>query len=1059
MRQLPAIVALVLLFASLTQAQTKPAAVETEILKAMRWRSIGPWRAGRSLAVTGHPTNPELYYFGAVGGGVWKTENGGIDWQVISDSVFTSSSVGAISLAPSDPNTIYVGMGESEIRGNISYGDGMYKSLDGGSSWAKIGLEKTWAISHIVIHPQDPLQVWVSALGSPFAPGPDRGIYKTIDGGKTWRKTLFINDSTGGIDIRMDPTNPRVLYASTWQCFRNAYTMSSGGKGSGLYKSEDGGETWKSLSKNPGMPQGMLGKIGVAPAADGKTVYALVESKQTGLYKSSDAGKTWRRINEDKNLTQRPWYYMHIYADPQKAEVVYVLNVQFFRSVDGGNSFRQIPIGHSDTHDLWINPKDPKRLILASDGGAEVSINGGQHWTEIDMPTAQFYHVSVDNAFPYNIYGAQQDNSAVCIPSRSPSYSINGSHWYAIPSGESGYVAAHPTKPGIVFGGNYMGSITRYDHHLKTSQQVMVYPENHIGSGAENMKYRFNWTFPIVFSHHESGCMYVTSQMVHKSCDEGMSWQTLSPDLTSNDKSKQKPSGGMLTGDNTGAETHCTIFSFAESPVKKGVLWTGSDDGLVHLSTDEGNTWQKINIPELPPAALISIIEASPFDAGTAFIAATRYKWGDNKPYLFRTQDFGKTWKSITKGIPETDYTRVVREDPNEKGLLYAGTENGIYFSTNNGEAWEALNNIGYKPEDRLPKTPIHDIALQKREKALVVATHGRSFWVIDDLSPLHQRKQLQNQKAVVLNPKPAYRTPGYRFVSSTMQAGQNHASGVAFHYLLPAKPAKELKLYLLTASGDSIISYSSTKNRRGEPIKVSADFYEEKEISRPGLLMSEQGMNTFEWDMRYPDAEAVDGGSMMWGGSITGPLAIPGIYKANLYEDSLLMASTSFEIKQDPRLLIKAGDLEAQLAFHLKVNKKLSETHQAINRLRKIRKQMNDFMGALLDTAKAAPLKSFSKPILDTLGAIEEELIQTKAKAFQDLLNYPVKLNNKLASIASMASSADTRPPAQCELAYTDIAGRIDLQLAKLKKLEQESVPAFNSKAAEINKPAVEVR
>lgn len=1051
--------ATLLFLSSISQAQIAPGPNEAEAIKALRWRSIGPWRAGRSLAVAGHANDPNLFYFGAVGGGVWKSVNGGIDWLPVSDSTFKSSSVGAITVAPSDPNIVYVGMGETEIRGNISYGDGMYRSLDGGKSWQKLGLEKTWAISHIAVHPTQPDVIWVSALGSPFAPGPHRGVYKSADGGKTWRKTLFINDSTGAVDIRIDPKNSRVLYASTWQCYRNAYTMSSGGKGSGLYKSIDGGETWQSLSQNPGMPLGTLGKIGVAPAADGSTVYALIESKQTGLYKSLDAGKTWKKINEDKNLTQRPWYYMHIYADPQKPEVVYVLNVQFFKSVDGGFSFKQISIGHSDNHDLWVNPSDPQKLILASDGGAEVSSDGGRYWTAQDMPTAQFYHVSVDDAFPFNIYGAQQDNSAVCIPSRSHSYAITGEHWYAIPSGESGYVAAHPQKPGVAFGGNYMGSITRYDHLLKTIQQVMVYPENHIGSGAENMKYRFNWTFPLFFSKHEPGCMYVTSQMVHKSCDEGMSWQTISPDLTTNDKSKQKPSGGPLTGDNTGAETHCSIFTLAESPVKAGVLWAGSDDGLVHLSTDAGKNWQKLNLPELPASALISIIEASPFDEATAYLAATRYKWGDNKPYLFRTQDYGKTWKRITNGIPSEDYTRVIREDPNEKGLLYAGTENGIYVSFNNGEAWTSLNNCGYKQQDHLPRTPIHDIALQKRDKALVVATHGRSFWVIDNLSPLHQKKQLTSAKNMFLQPAPTYRTKGYRFVSPDLQAGQNPSTGVVFNYLLTTKPSKELKLYLLTAKGDSILHYSSTKNRKGEPVKVSTDFYEEKEIQRPGLLMSEKGMNTFEWDMRYPDAEAVDGGSMMWGGSITGPMAIPGLYKAHLYEDSALIAECNFEIKKDPRLDIKPGDLEAQLAFHLKVNAKLSETHKAINRLRKIRKQVNEYLTSVSDTTKAAPLKSISKPMQDTLNAIEEELIQTKAKAFQDLLNFPVKLNNKLASIASMAASADTRPPAQCEQAYTDIATRIDVQLTKLKQLEDQAIPAFNAKASEINKPAVELR
>jgi photosystem II stability/assembly factor-like uncharacterized protein len=1044
--------------ASLAQKQAFVA--EKEALKTMRWRSIGPWRAGRSLAVAAHPDRPQICFMGATGGGIWRSMNAGVDWMPLADSAFGSSSVGALAVAPSDPNVVYAGMGETEIRGNISFGDGVYRSLDGGNTWTKAGLEKTFAIAHLAVHPTQPETLYAAALGKVFGPNTERGVFKSTDGGRNWRKVLYLNDSTGAVDVRIDPSNPRVLYATMWQCYRNAYTMSSGGKGSGIYKSVDGGETWISLSKNPGLPQGILGKIGIAPASDGKTVYALIESKQTGLYKSTDAGVTWSRINEDKNLTQRPWYYMHIYVDPSDGQTVYVLNVQMWRSKDGGKSFGRIAIGHSDTHDLWINPKNPSHLILASDGGAEVSMDAGAHWTNVDLATAQFYHVALDNQFPYRIYGAQQDNSAVSIASRSTGATINGSHWYAIPSGESGYVAPHPLKPGVVFGGNYMGSITRYDHTLGESKQVMVYPENYIGSGADPMKLRFNWTFPILFSHHEKGCLFATSQFIHRSCDEGMSWETESPDLTTNNKAKQKASGGPLTLDNTGAETHCTIFTFAESPVKPGIWWAGTDDGLVQLTTNGGGTWQQCNLPGLPPEALISMIEASPFDAATAYVAATRYKWDDPKPYLFKTNDFGKTWTPITKGIASNAYTRVLREDPNQKGLLYAGTEMGMYVSWNAGNQWHYLNQTGTDYHDRLPNTPIHDIAMHKEEKSLVVATHGRSFWVLDDLTPLHLVAKLSANRPILFTPKRAYHMDGYRYTAPDMQEGENAPTGVIFRYFLPDSIGKsEFKLAILKPGGDSVVTYSSTKNRKGEPIKVSQDFYEKREVQRPGILPVRQGMNAFEWDMRYPDAVQVDGGSMFWGGSIAGPKVAPGMYVARWMKDSTVLDTTLFEILQDPRSNATVEDYTEQVTFILQCNEKLSETHKAVNTLRSIRKQLNDFTATISDTSFARSMKDMAKPILDSLTNVEEVLIQTKAKAFQDLLNHPVKLNNKFASLASVAAAAHGRPPKQCYRVFDDLTERLDKQLRTLGYVQETLVPAFNQKANEKRPPAVEVK
>ncbi len=1024
----------------------------------MKWRSIGPFRAGRCLAVTGIMGDRFTYYAGAVGGGVWKTIDGGDNWNCTSDTTFHSSSIGAIAVAPSNQNILYVGTGEVEMRNNISFGDGVYKSTDAGKTWKHIGLEKSFAIGTIVVHPQNENLVYAACQGKIFGVNRERGLYRSKDGGKTWENILFVNDSTGCCDVKMDPTNPLILYATMWQSRRTPYSLESGGKGDGLYKSMDGGDTWKKISENPGLPTGLDGKIIVSISpVKGNILYALVENKTNGgVYKSYDGGESWNQMSTNNNLKQRPWYFSQIFCDPKNENAVYILNVQSWKSIDGGKTFpTEINNNHGDNHDLWIDPQDPMRMIIGDDGGSEVSVNGGKNWTEANFPTGQFYHVNLDNDYPYHVYGDQQDNSSVRIAAKTDGYSIGERDWESVAGGESGYIVPDPLNPHITYGGEYDGSLTKYNDITHEEQDVSVYPVAAIGSSSGQKKYRFQWTYPIVFSPHDPHELFVCSQYVHRSFDGGNSWETISPDLTAHDSITMKPSGGPITKDNTGAEIYADIFTFAESYVQKGILWTGSDDGLIYVSKDDGKNWMNVTPPTslLPKGALISIIEPSQFDAGTVYVAATRYKSDDTKPYLLKSTDYGKTWKIITNGIRANDYTRVVREDPTRKGLLYAGTETGIYISFNDGENWESL-------QLNLPNTPVHDIQIQKREHDLVIATHGRGFWILDDLTPFYDAKfPLAKTGCYLFPPDTAMRTSGGSYFYEGMQEGQNAPNGLTVDYFLKNKAKKELKLIFLTEKGDTVKSLSSTKREDGEPIKISKDFYEDKKIPRNGVLPADSGMNRIHWDLRYPDATKLEKPSPMWGGSTIGPRAVPGNYVVKLFIGDSLMGEQKFVVREDPRCTATQHDLDEQLALLMKINRKLSETHQAINDLRSIRSQMNTYIGSVDDTAFAAQLKKLSKPILDSLQGIEDALVQWKAQAGQDLLNYPIRLNDKLAGIGGAVASVDGAPTKQSYVAYDDVSALIDVQLQKLKKIKEEKIPAFNAVAKQKSGDPIKVK
>jgi photosystem II stability/assembly factor-like uncharacterized protein len=1057
----------VLVTAVVTNAQTpaaSPTPKESDKLAALQYRSIGPYRGGRSAAVAGVNSQPFVFYYGSTGGGVWKTTDGGINWESVSDgSVFGTGSVGAIAVSDSDPNVVYVGMGESPIRGNVSHGDGMYKSNDGGKTWKKIGLDDTRQISRIRVHPRNPDLVYVAALGHVWGANDQRGIFRSKDGGKTWERILTRGNKAGAIDLSMDPTNPSVLYAGFWEVYRKPWTLESGGPGGGILKSTDGGDTWTELTRNPGLPRGVVGKIGITVSpANPERVWAIVEAEDGGVFRSDDAGRTWTKVNEERRLRQRAWYYSRIYADPKNADTVYVLNTGFYRSNDGGRTYSGIQVPHGDNHDLWIAADDPNRMIESNDGGSNVSFNGGRSWTEQDQPTAQFYRVALDNDFPYNIYGAQQDNSTVRIASRNTEGAIGTSDWYDVGGGESGWVAPSPKDSQIVFAGSYGGLTTRFDHRTGQLRDINPYPNNPMGSGADVLKYRFQWNFPLLFSPNDPNTLYCAANVLFKSKDEGSSWEIISPDLTRNDKSKQGSSGGAITKDNTSIEYYCTIFTVMESSLQPGTIWTGSDDGMVYLTRDGGKNWSNVTPPTslMPEWIQINSIEASPIDPGTAYVAATMYKWDDNRPYLYRTSDYGKTWKKIVNGIPETTFTRVIREDPTKRGLLYAGTENGMYVSFDNGEHWQSL-------QLNLPIVPITDLAIQKRDRELVVATQGRSFWILDDLPLLHQLMDAGGLTSVndtqLYKPKESYRMPGGGFpLGPTATAGKNPAAGVVVYYSLKAKPSESVDLEFLDSSGKSIRKFTGRVGKAataGRPAQAPPPPPDEGGFGGGGTppVPMEIGLNRFIWDTRYSEATRFPG-MILWAGETRGPKIAPGNYRVKLTVDGKSFTQ-DFEVKPDPRLNTSATDYAKQLELGLKIRDKLTETNNAIVQIRDVRKQVEDLLKRLTGQPNFKAVNDAGTALTKNLTEVEEALYQTKNQSSQDPLNFPIRLNNKLAALGGVVGGAEAAPTAQSYAVYDEVVGQIDSQLQKLAQLMKKDVPAFNQLVRDQNIPAVVVK
>jgi photosystem II stability/assembly factor-like uncharacterized protein len=1011
---------------------------DQNLIRGMKWRLVGPFRGGRVLAVEGIPGEPNTYLMGAVAGGVWKTTDAGANWTPLFDSQAIAS-IGSIAVAPSNHNIIYVGTGEACIRGNISYGDGVYKSSDGGRTWRNMGLRDTRHIGSVIVDPRNPDIVLVAALGHAYGPNAERGIFRSGDGGITWTRVLYKNERTGGISVVFDPGNSSILYASLWEVFRTPYSLSSGGPGSGLYKSTDGGLTWKRIEGN-GLPEGILGRIGVSvSAADSNRVYALIEASEGGLYRSDDGGENWTRESEDGRIRQRAWYFTHVYADPRSPDTVYVLNTGLLKSTDGGKSFNLLPAPHGDHHGLWIDPANPLRMINGNDGGATITVDGGKTWTTLEnQPTAQFYHAITDNRFPYYIYGAQQDNSTIAIASMDDEGVIGRQDWYAAGGGESGYIAPDQRDANIVYAGAE-GILTRFDKRTEQARDISVWPLDVSGHGAEDLKYRFNWTSPMFLSPHDPDTIYIAAERVFKSTDHGSSWKEISADLTRNDKSRQKPSGGPLTKDITSVEYYDTIFALAESPLKKGTLWAGTDDGLVHLTTDDGRSWSNVTPAQLPEWSMISIIDPSPHDPSTAYIAVDRHKLDDYRPHVYKTRDSGRSWSLITEGIPDGAYVHVVREDPARKGLLYAGTERGVFFSLDGGAHWQPL-------QLNLPVTPIHDLVIRNND--LVAATHGRSFWVLDDITPLRQIDPAAPAADVLLfKPQPAYRLHYPDEVDRRRPVGDNPPPGAIIDYFFKAAPKGEVTLQILDSRGQMVRTLSNKEKKEDEQPPEWPD-----QVKEVKTIPGSAGLNRYAWNLRYDDPVKVPG-AFYSGLGPRGRLALPGKYEVRLNVEGRTQTAP-LELLPDPRAKTAAGDLAKQFELASRVQQDISRTHEAINRIRDLKSQIQSLHSRFEDDARLKPVLSAADELNRKLAPIEEELIQVNMKGSEANLAFPNMLNEYFDSFAASVESADAAPTQQQYEVYRMLNSRLEAQLGKLERVLSADLPALGELAKKYNVP-----
>ncbi len=1033
---------------SSSETEKKPLTLSDE-LAGLQFRNIGPFRGGRVTAVAGVPGQPLTFYFGGTGGGVWKTTDGGASWDSVSDKFFRTGSVGALAVADSDPNVIYAGMGEGCIRGNASAGDGVWKSTDAGKTWAYAGLKDTQQIPRVRVHPKNPDLVYVAALGHTWGPNPERGIFRSQDGGKTWKKILFVDEKTGASDLVMDPVNPRVLYAGFWQVGRKPWTLESGGPGGGLWKTTDGGDTWKKLAG--GLPEGVVGRVGVAVSpARPERVWAVVEAEKGGVFRTDDGGETWKKLNDENKLRQRAWYYSHVYADPKNADAVYVLNVAFFRSGDGGKTFDPIRTPHGDNHDLWIDPNEPGRMIEGNDGGATVTFNGGVSWSSLlNQPTAQFYRVTTDDRFPYRVFGAQQDNTTVEILSRTRGRSIGPGDWHAVGGCESGWIAPKPGDPDVSFAGCYGGAIDRYDFRTGEKRNVVAWPQLAVGQAPKDLKYRFQWNAPILISPHDPKTLYHAAQVLLKSTDDGATWQEISPDLTRNEKDTQGYSGGPITHDNTGVEVYGVIFALAESPHEAGTIWAGTDDGLVQLTRDGGKNWRNVTPSGLPERIQINSVELSPHDPATAYVAATMYKHDDTRPYLYRTRDYGRTWTKIVRGIPDGAFTRVVREDPVRRGLLYAGTETGLYLSFDDGASWQPC-------QRNLPVVPVTDLTIKGGD--LVVATQGRAFWILDDLAPLETwNADVERKDLYLFRPSPAVRFgSGGGFGSAEAGpprgVGQNPPVGALISYWLKDAPSKKATakdaVVIEILDGEKVLRRFTSEKPAEE--NGSAEVRNE-DAEKP--LEPKAGLNRFAWDLRMWKASLVPK-AILWG-SKDGPRVAPGTYQVRLRKGETTLTEP-LEVRANPNLTVSPVDLKKQADFLAEARDRLSETHETALLCRDVERQAKEVADRAAKLGKKEPLGEKAKALSEKLSALEDKLVNPKVKSEQDVLNFPPQLDNQFVGIASVVSSGEAAPSKAAVAYFEELKGRLADLKKQLKSVFDTDLADFNKTVQEQGIPPV---
>ena len=1014
--------------------------------KSLRWRLIGPFRGGRVDAVAGDPTKPLVYYMGAVNGGVWKTTNAGISWENITDGKTDISSVGAVTVAPSDPNVIYVGTGESQLREDLTYGTGVYRSTDAGETWQHLGLVETHQVTAIRVHPNNPDVAYVAAIGHAFGPNAERGVFRTMDGGKSWKKILFLDDSTGATDLSMDPTNPRILYASMWKFQRSPWGMDAGGGKSGLWKSTDGGDTWVDLSGNRGMPKAPLGKIGIAVSpANPRRLFASIEAKDTlgGIFRSDDAGATWSRTNGEQKFQVRPWYYSAVTADPTNENTVYVMNLQVWRSIDGGKTFSRLRVPHGDTHIMWVDPKDPTRLINGNDGGATVSQDGGRSWSSIyNQPTSQFYHVITDNQWPYRLYGAQQDNSAITIASRSDFGSIGERDWWSVAGCENAHIAVDPRDPNITYGGCYTGMLMRHDNRTQQTRDIAVWLNNYDGIPASDVPNRFQWTFPVLLSPHDPTILYATSQHVWRSTNEGRSWDRISPDLTYADPATLGPTGGPVHKDMTGTEWYATIYAFAESPRAKGELWTGSDDGRVHLSRDGGATWSDVTPKAMVKHTRITGIEPSPHDPAVAYLSATRYQLDDFRPYFYKTTDYGKSWTRIDNGIPMGAYARSIREDPIRRGLLFAATEIGVWVSLDDGANWQPL-------QLNLPRASVRD--LRVHENDIVVATHGRSFWALDDIAVIRQLHDSVTAKPLHLfQPSTAWRFAGGHGGRGG-NAGENPYDGVLVDYWVGTPPTDKLTLEFGDPRGTVVRSFSSA-TKRDSTAKAPVDSM--AYVASDSIVTTRPGTNRFFWNLRYPNAKEIKTvvNDM---GTLAGPTVVPGDFRVRLIagKDTLVRP---FTVKLDPRVQATTADLQQTFDLGMKVRGRLGDIVDAFARIEDLQQQIDVRVTQSSEQAYAQRVKDAAKPVRDQLEVVRTELVDWFNHDDQATLHFPIKLYNMMLSLNSQVLGQDAAPTKQHGEILNELGGKVDVQLQRLQQLEATEIKKLNALLQELGLPPV---